>query len=148
MKITVDHLVLENIRPAKMRRACPLIFIHGAGGTSRFWKNYLPYFADQGWEVYAVNLRGHYPSQRDEALAQVTLEDYLEDVNKIILRLEIKCCALIGHSLGGLIAQKTAENNDSIKALAVIASAPRLVWLWKSIMICHTPERSSKPCGA
>jgi len=126
LKITVDHLVLENIRPAKMRRACPLIFIHGAGGTSRFWKNYLPYFADQGWEVYAVNLRGHYPSRREEALAQVTLEDYLEDVNKIILRLEIKGCALIGHSLGGLIAQKTAENNDAIKALAVIASAPPL----------------------
>ncbi len=31
---------------------------------------------------------------------------------------------LIGHSLGGLIAQKTAENIDSIKALVTMASAP------------------------
>jgi len=116
--------VLDSIRPKKIRHSCPLLFIHGAGGTSQYWKNYLPYFADEGWEAFAVNLRGHFPSDRDEALAQVTLEDYLEDVEKVISRLGIKHCAIIGHSLGGLIVQKTAENFHSIKALVTVASAP------------------------
>jgi len=122
----IENLALDQIRPVKIRHASPLLFIHGAWGTSQYWKNYLPYFADQGWEVYAVNLRGHFPSDREEALAQVTLEDYLDDVEKVIRHLSIEHCALIGHSLGGLIAQKTAENINSITALVTMASAPPL----------------------
>ena len=126
MKIKVDNLALETIRPDKIRQSCPLLFIHGAGGTSQYWKNYLPYFAREGWEVFAINLRGHFPSDREEALAQVTLEDYLADVEKVIGRLDIRNCAIIGHSLGGLIAQKTAESIETINALVTIASAPPL----------------------
>ncbi len=126
LKIKIDNLALDHIRPQKKQYACPLLFIHGAGGTSQYWKNYLPYFANHGWEVYAINLRGHFPSDREEALAQVKLEDYLDDVKKVIGRLNIGNSALIGHSLGGLIAQKTAEDIDSIRALITLASAPPL----------------------
>lgn len=124
LKIKIENLVVEKIHPGKIRHAYPLLFIHGAGGTSQYWQNYLLYFADKGWEVFAMNLRGHFPSDREEALVQVTLEDYLDDVEKVIHGLDINGCALIGHSLGGLIAQKTAENIDSIKALITMASAP------------------------
>jgi pimeloyl-ACP methyl ester carboxylesterase len=124
LRIKIENLALDKIRPEKIRYPYPLLFIHGAGGTSQYWKNYLPYFAEKGWEVFAMNLRGHFPSDREEALVQVTLEDYLDDVEKVIRQLDINHCALIGHSLGGLIAQKTAEMIDSIKALITIASAP------------------------
>ena len=124
MKIRVENLALDTIRPKEISQSYPLLFIHGAGGTSQYWKNYLPYFAREGWEVFAINLRGHFPSDREEALAQVTLEDYLADVEKVINRLDIRNCAVIGHSLGGLIAQKTAESIGSISALVTIASAP------------------------
>jgi len=124
LRIKIENLALDKIRPEKIRHTYPLLLIHGAGGTSQNWKNYLPYFAERGWEVFALNLRGHFPSDREEALVQVTLEDYLDDVEKVIRKLDIGNCALIGHSLGGLIAQKTAENNDAIKALITIASAP------------------------
>lgn len=124
LKIKVDNLALQWMRPEKIQFSSPLLFIHGAGGTSLSWKNYLPYFARQGWEVYAVNLRGHFPSDFEKTLAQVTIEDYLEDLAKIIRRLEIEHCCLIGHSLGGLLAQKIAENISNINALITIASAP------------------------
>jgi len=126
LKIRVENLSLETLRPKKIRQSYPLLFIHGAGGTSQYWKNYLPYFAREGWEVFAINLRGHFPSDREEALAQVTLEDYLADVEQVISRLDIRNCAIIGHSLGGLIAQKTAENLQSPSALVTLASAPPL----------------------
>lgn len=126
LKIKVENLALETIRPKEISQSYPLLFIHGAGGTSQCWKNYLPYFAGEGWEVFAINLRGHFPSDREEALAQVTLQDYLADVEQAINRLGIRNCAVIGHSLGGLIAQKTAENIESIRALVTIASAPPL----------------------
>ena len=124
LRIKVENLALDQIRPEKISHAYPLLFIHGASGTSRYWRNYLPFFAQRGWEVFAVNLRGHAPSDREEALAQVTIEDYLDDVEKVIRSLNIQNCALIGHSLGGLIAQKTAERLDSITALITLASAP------------------------
>ncbi|MRR15319.1 MAG: alpha/beta hydrolase [Deltaproteobacteria bacterium] len=126
LKIRVENLALDTIRPKEISQSYPLLFIHGAGGTSQCWKNYLPYFAGEGWEVFAINLRGHFPSDREEALAQVTLEDYLADVEQVINRLGIRNCAVIGHSLGGLIAQKTAENIESIRALVTLASAPPL----------------------
>ena len=123
-RIKVDNLALDSIRPEKIRQNYPLLFIHGAGGTSQYWKNYLSYFASEGWEVYAINLRGHFPSDREEALAQVTLEDYIDDTGKVIRRLETERCALIGHSLGGLIAQKTAEQFPTVSALVTVSSAP------------------------
>lgn len=123
-KIKIDNLALDRIKPGQIRHTYPLLFIHGAGGTSQYWKNYLPYFADEGWEVFALNLRGHFPSDREETLAQVTLENYIDDVERAIRRLDIYNAVLIGHSLGGIIAQKTAENNRQTRALITIASAP------------------------
>ncbi len=124
LRVKVDNLALDHIRPEKIRHDYPLLFIHGAGGTSQYWKNYLPYFAGEGWTVFALNLRGHFPSDREETLAQVTLEDYIDDVEKVIRKLDLGRCALIGHSLGGLIAQKTAESSAPISALVTIGSAP------------------------
>ena len=124
--IKLENLAVDHCLPKKKVYSYPLFFIHGAGGTSKYWKNYLLFFAEAGWESYAINLRGHHPSDRDEALSQVTMEDYLADVEKILADLNLQDCVLIGHSLGGLLAQKTASALQSIKALVTIASAPPL----------------------
>ena len=124
VEIRIENLALDHIQPEKIQYHYPLFFIHGAGGTSQSWKNYLPYFAANGWEVYALNLRGHFPSDPEETLAQVTIENYLEDMQKVIRHLQIQHCVLIGHSLGGLLAQKMAENMTKVKALITMASAP------------------------
>lgn len=123
LMIKIDNLAVEKAQPDKIRHG-PVLFIHGAGGTSRYWKNYLSYFAGEGRQAFAINLRGHAPSQREESLAHVTLENYIEDVEKVISRLGIHDCVLIGHSLGAIIAQKTAENISGIQALVSIAGAP------------------------
>lgn len=101
-----------------------MLFIHGGGGTSEYLKNYLLFFARAGWQSYALNLRGHHPSDQEFALAQITIEDYIEDVERVMQDLGIENCALIGHSMGGLIAQKAAMHFKSVKALITIASAP------------------------
>lgn len=79
-------------------------------------------------------------------LAQATIEDYTDDVTKVILDLGIENCALIGHSMGGLIAQKTAMQFESLKALVVISSAPPLgVMLEKLRQDLFSPESFMKP---
>ena len=124
--IKLANLAVDHSLPKKKSYSYPLFFIHGAGGTSKYWKNYLLFFAEAGWECYAINLRGHHPSDREETLSQVNMEDYLTDVEKVLGDLNILDCVLIGHSLGGLLAQKTASAFQSIKALVTIASAPPL----------------------
>ena len=126
LRIQIDNLVVDNHQPKIIKYSYPLLFIHGAGGTSEYLKNYLQFFARAGWQSYAINLRGHHPSDRESTLSQMTIEDYVEDVERVMRDLSIENCALIGHSMGGLIAQKIAMQFKSVKALITIASAPPL----------------------
>ncbi len=123
-RIQIDNLVVDNHIPKITKYSYPLLFIHGAGGTSEYLKNYLQFFSKAGWQSYAINLRGHHPSEQESTLAQMTIEDYVEDVERVMTDLSIENCVLIGHSMGGLIAQKIAAQFRSIKALITIASAP------------------------
>jgi pimeloyl-ACP methyl ester carboxylesterase len=126
LRIKVGNLAVDKYQPEIEKHSYPLLLIHGSGGTSRYLKNYLQYFARSGWRSYAINLRGHFPSDRESALAQMTIEDYIDDVERVMRVLGLENCALIGHSMGGLIAQKTAMHFKSVKALVTIASAPPL----------------------
>ena len=122
LRIKVGNLAVDKYEPKVKKHSYPLLFIHGAGGTSRYLTNYLLFFAGRGWTSYAVNLRGHFPSEPDAALAQATIEDYIADVERVMQVQDIRNCALIGHSMGGLIAQKAAMNLQSVKALIAICS--------------------------
>ncbi len=124
LRIKIDNLAVDNHQPKIIKYSYPLLFIHGAGGTSEYLKNYLQFFARAGWQSYAINLRGHHPSDQEFALAHTTIEDYVEDVERVMRELAIENCVLIGHSMGGLIALKTAMKFKSVKALITIASSP------------------------
>jgi pimeloyl-ACP methyl ester carboxylesterase len=124
--IKLDNLAVETVFADAASVPCSLLFIHGAGGTGRYWSHYLSYFGRRGWNAFALSLRGHSPSDREEGLAQITLEDYLDDVDKVLQRLNLRRVVLIGHSLGGLIAQKASENRPSVAALVTLCSAPPL----------------------
>ncbi len=124
IRIKVADLAVDKELSAHRKFDYPLLFIHGAGVNTEYLKNYINFFSGAGWDCYALNLRGHGPSDPGARLEILTLEDYVEDVNKVRRALDIENCALIGHSMGGLIALKTNEGSDKIKALVLIASAP------------------------
>jgi pimeloyl-ACP methyl ester carboxylesterase len=124
LRIKIGNLAVDKYQPETKKHSYPLLLIHGSGGTSRYLKNYLQYFARSGWRSYAINLRGHAPSDRESTLAQMTLEDYIDDVERVMRVLGIENCVLIGHSMGGLIAQKAAMHINTVKALVTISSAP------------------------
>ena len=126
LRIKIGNLAIDKYRPKIKKHSYPLLFIPGAGGTSRYLKNYLLFFSRAGWRGYAINLRGHSPSDREATLAQMTIEDYIDDVERVMRVLGIEDCVLLGHSMGGLIALKTATHFKSVKAVVTIASAPPL----------------------
>jgi pimeloyl-ACP methyl ester carboxylesterase len=124
MRIKVDNLAVDKIMATDKKFNYPLLFVHGAGGRTEYLKNYFDFFTAAGWDCYAVNLRGHGNSDPIPSLETVTIENYVEDVNNVRKTLGIEDCVLLGHSMGGLISQKTAEGSDKIKAIVLIASAP------------------------
>lgn len=101
----------------------PLLFIHGAFTGAWCWdENFLQWFADRGLHAYAVSLRGHGESEGHENLHSFGIDDYVEDVARAVATLPSPP-VLIGHSMGGFIAQKYIINGDAA-GMVLMASVP------------------------
>lgn len=120
----------------------PLLFVHGGWHGAWCWDQYfLPYFASQGYRAYALSLRGHGGSPKVSAkpMAFNTVGDYVADVAEAAARIEAETGqrpAVIGHSMGGYIAQRYLEKHRA-PAAVLMASIPadrtipfqlRLLW--------------------
>lgn len=109
--------------PAGPAHPTPLLFVHGAYSGAWVWdQHFLPYFAARGYAAHAVSLRGHGQSEGKEGLIFARLRDYVADVEQAMAMLETPP-VLIGHSLGGMIAQKIMHR-QRIAGAVLMASAP------------------------
>jgi pimeloyl-ACP methyl ester carboxylesterase len=100
----------------------PLLFVHGSYCAAWVWaETFLPYFARAGFASYAVSLRGHGDSGGDVTLA--SLDDYIQDVRAAIAHLGGRCI-LVGHSMGGIVAQHCLGEGDEVAALVLLSSVP------------------------
>jgi len=89
----------------------PLVFVHGAYVGAWCWAEYfMPWFAERGYPVYALSLRGHGESAGRERLHEYGLADFAEDLATAVRGLEA-APVLIGHSMGALVVQKYLERN-------------------------------------
>ncbi len=101
----------------------PLLFIHGSFTGAKVWDvNFLPYFAQRGYEAHAVSLRGHGASDGHNNLLWWSLADYVADLAQAI---EVLGCTpvLIGHSMGGMVVQKYLESHRAL-GMVLMASVP------------------------
>lgn len=97
------------------------MLIHGMFGGAWYWESYQGFLAQHGYESHAINLRGHHGSHPVRDIGKVSLHEYVEDALELarVLRNPI----VVGHSMGGLVAQKVAEAG-ACRALVLLASAP------------------------
>jgi pimeloyl-ACP methyl ester carboxylesterase len=110
-------------RPKGRARPVPLLFVHGAYGGAWVWdQHYLSWFAERGWEVHALSLRGHGTSEGAEKVRFARLRDYVADVEQVLAEIS-PAPVLIGHSLGGMIVQKLLHTRP-VPAAVLMASAP------------------------
>jgi pimeloyl-ACP methyl ester carboxylesterase len=98
----------------------PILFVHGICHGAWCWQpNYAPYFVDLGYDVHALSLRGHAGSSGHEALHANRLSDYVEDIVATAESLP-SAPIIIGHSMGGGLAQLVATGHPAAARAAVL----------------------------
>lgn len=124
IRTKINGLIVDQALASAPNSKKNMVFVHGAGGGSWYWENYMRWYSQQGFNCYAINLRGHLPNAYLPNLGSVSIRDYVADVEGLLETLQGETI-LVGHSMGGLISQEiTASNKFSISALIIIGSAP------------------------
>lgn len=91
-------------------RMTPIVLIHGTNAGPWSMANLAAHLAAEAYTVHSPAYRYHDPSPSPtdaENLKNLSIADYVDDIAAVIGRLDVKP-VLIGHSLGGVVAQKLA----------------------------------------
>lgn len=105
-----------------------IIFIHGLFLTPKVWNEWKKKFENMGYTCHAPANPGHegqpakLRSNPDSNLGEVNFEDWVNNIINYIDNLPEKPI-IVGHSMGGLVAQKLMQLNK-VDAAVCISSAP------------------------
>ena len=99
-----------------------LVFIHYWGGTSRTWDLVSAELSGH-YHCVALDLRGW--GESDKSAGSYDLESQADDVAAVIESLGLSHYILVGHSMGGKIAQIIGSHRPSgLDGLVLVAPAP------------------------
>ena len=101
----------------------PVLMVHGAFCGGWAFEAFRKPFEAAGHPCLAPDLRGHGPADPARAVTNVSMSDFANDIAGLI-RAQPEPPVLIGHSMGGLVAQMAAARAP-VRALILLApSAP------------------------
>jgi len=99
-------------------RSLPVVFIHGIGGGARLWTPQITSFLAAGYRPVALDLPGY--GERP-AVDRMDFEGLAADIEAEIARLGLARPALVGHSMGGMVAQTALRRRPHAYRAAVLA---------------------------
>ena len=98
-----------------------VVFIHGTGQDHTIWVLPTRYFARHQRNVLAIDLPGHGRSGGEPLASIEAMADWIV---KLLDATGIHSAALVGHSMGSLVAISLAANDaDRVRAIALIGTA-------------------------
>jgi pimeloyl-ACP methyl ester carboxylesterase len=118
----IDGLTVLHAAPQRVLHD-PVLFVHGYYADASAWTEWLTRFAAHGTPAYAVNLRGRSGSRPNTLLGSASISDFADDAAAVATHLG--CPGVIGHSMGGLIAQCLAERGGARAAVLLTPAPPR-----------------------
>jgi 3-oxoadipate enol-lactonase len=104
--------------PADEVEGRAILFIHGIGGAGRAWAGQLASFSAAGLVPLALDLPGY---GGRPAVAAMDFEVLAQDVEAFIARRRVHRPVLVGHSMGGMVAQTMLRRRPDGYAAAVLA---------------------------
>lgn len=130
-----------------MRARPPVVMIHGMWGGPQVWEPFRSVYESRGYTVHTPTLRHHDigPGDRpDPALGTTSLGDYCADLAAFIDTLDT-VPVLVGHSMGGLLAQRLTAQGRACAAVLLCSACPRGVLPMRGVMLPGTARIFSKP---
>lgn len=124
--------------PANRVSDLTTVLLHGAAHDERCWhRHWTERLAGQGCRVLTPSYRQHGSSTWSHPVQDATLDDYVADVEAVLAAegLDPRQVVLVGHSLGGGVAQRFAARHE-VAGLVVAASLAFGLWrqaLWQSL---------------
>eukprot|EP00968_Pinguiococcus_pyrenoidosus_P024116 scaffold4289_cov246-Pinguiococcus_pyrenoidosus.AAC.1 len=95
-----------------------LILIHGFGASADYYRDNIPAFAADGWEVFAVDLLGFGGSEKPVGDLVYSIELWSQQVKDFAKEIVAdRSYALAGNSVGSLVAATTAASNPDVRGL-------------------------------
>jgi pimeloyl-ACP methyl ester carboxylesterase len=109
----------------------PVLMVHGMCCTGAVWSQFRTFFEAQGVSVYTPTLRPELrvalTQRAPRELRELSLSDYVSDLELEIERIVAETGevpAVIGHSMGGLLAQVLAARGRVRAAVLISPAAP------------------------
>ena len=114
-------------------KGTPVIFLHGVTDSWRSFEHVLPHLP-ASIRAIAVSQRGHGDSSRPDHYRYI---DFSSDVAALLDALEIPSAVIVGHSMGGLVAQRFALDHPArtrglvlLGTFATIKGHPGVQAMW------------------
>ncbi|HEY0259565.1 MAG TPA: alpha/beta hydrolase [Lacisediminihabitans sp.] len=120
---TLTAVERDDIARANASGRRPVVFVHGLWLLSSSWDRWRTVFEDAGFTTIAPGWPDDPPSIEDaranpDAFASKMVQEVTDHYLEAIAELETRP-AVIGHSFGGLIAQKIAGEGASVATVAI-----------------------------
>lgn len=109
------------------KRLTPLVMIHGAFCGAWVFDKFRAPFEKAGFRVHAPTLRHHENDSPPPTFGRTSLTDYAHDLESLIAGLD-ELPVIVGHSMGGLLAQMLAARGKARALVLLAPSAPWGVW--------------------
>ena len=100
----------------------PVVMVHGAFCGGWVFERFQKPFEAAGHEVFCPDLKGHAAGSARGATAGVSMSDYARQIADLCNALP-EAPILIGHSMGGLVAQMAAQRAN-LSGLVLLAPSP------------------------
>lgn len=106
----------------------PFMLVHGFTGAKEDFAEWLDPLAERGWHAVAPDLRGHGASSKPDDESAYSFAAYADDLLALADALGWRRFTLLGHSMGGMVAQVLAvAHPDRLDALVLMDTTHRSV---------------------
>ena len=90
-----------------------VLCLHGLTRNSRDFEDLAPHLAAR-YRVIVPDMRGRGLSERDPNFSNYAIPVYVQDVHRLLADLQVPCVAIIGTSMGGLMAMVMAATQPGL----------------------------------
>jgi pimeloyl-ACP methyl ester carboxylesterase len=123
-RIAANELEFEIIEAGESN-ADKVLLVHGFTGSKEDFDDHLDALAGRGWHAVAADHRGHGQSAKPEGEHSYSMSLMADDMLALVDALGWDGFVLLGHSMGGMVAQIMATQlGDRLRGLVLMDTSP------------------------